>query len=285
MSRSLRAFFILFLPAFTVLLFSCKTSRKAISAAPNTNVESKGPKALSQLLRKNEFQYKWISAKFSAEMNLDSNKISVSVNMRGRKDSVIWLSVSPALGIEVARAMITKDSVKLIDRFNSQYFVGDFNYISKLLHADLDFDMIQSLLIGNSVEFYDEDDQLRSFIENNKYALSTTRRKKSKKVINNKNKELKDPIQIIWLEPATYKIGRILFKDFNTDRTFDASFSKFAVIDSLNFPYQANYEILAEKKIQLAVDYSKVIVNLPQTFPFSIPEKYKRIEYKEPASK
>lgn len=259
---------------------SCKTSRKTTSTVPVATVEYKSPKTLSQELKKNEFQFEYISARFSSEMNIDSNKTSFSVSLRAKKDSVLWMSISPALGIEVARAVITKDSVKFIDRFHSQYFAGDFNYISKLLNADLDFDMIQAVLLGNSVEFYDEDDKLSSFIENNKYALSTTRRKKSKRVIT-RNKELKDPIQIIWLEPETYKITRVLFKDFNTDRTFDASFSKFDKVDSLLFPYRANYLINAEKKIELMIEYSKMAVNVPQTFPFSIPEKYNPIIYKE----
>lgn len=266
--------------ALAILSSSCKTSRKTTSATPKTAVEYKDPKVLSDLLKKNEFKFEWIAAKFSVEMDIDSNKTSFNVSMRGKKDSIIWMTISPALGIEVARAVITKDSVKLLDRFNSKFFVGDFNYISKLLNADLDFEMIQSLLIGNSVEFYDEDDQLRSFTENNKYALSTTRRRKSKRVIS-KNKELKGPIQIIWLAPETYKITRVLFKDFNTDRTFDAGFSKFEKVDSLYFPHQANYEIKAEKNIEIQVEYSKVSINVPQSFPFSIPEKYERIIYKE----
>jgi len=34
-----------------------------------------------------------------------------------------------------------------------QYFKGDFNYINQLLNADLDFDIIQAALVGNSADF------------------------------------------------------------------------------------------------------------------------------------
>ena len=279
-NRSVTGFVFLLL-TLVVVFPACKTSRKTVHPTVKTNVEHKSTQELSELLKKNEFSFDWITAKFSSDVIIDSNKISFNVTLRGKKDSVIWMSISPALGIEVARVMITKDTVKFIKRINNpSHFIGDFNYISKLLHADLDYDMIQALLFGNSVEFYNDDDQLRSFTENNQYALSTTRRKKSKKVLT-KNKELKEPIQIIWLEPETYKISRILFKDFNTERTFDAHFSNFALIDSLAFPYQADYNIKAEKNIQMRIEYSKISLHVPQTFPFSIDKKSKRIEYQE----
>jgi hypothetical protein len=267
-----------FLIAIFIFLASCRTSRK-VTGEKKPITDNKSAKVLSEDLKRNQFKYNWISAKFSAEVDIDSNKTSFNVSMRGRKDSVLWMSISPALGIEVARAIITRDSVKFIDRIHSVYFKGDYNYISKLLNAELDFDILQSLLVGNSVDFYDEEDKLRTFIKDNNYVLSTIRKKTLRKVIN-RNKELRDPLQTIWLEPETFKITRILFKDFNTDRTFDADFSKFNKVDTLLFPYMINCHIKAEKMVDFSIDYSKVSINSVQEFPFNIPNKYERIEYK-----
>ncbi len=200
--------------------------------------------------------------------------------MRCRRDSMIWLSITPLLGIEVARAIITKDSVKFVDRIHSEFFTGDFAYISKLLHADLDYEMIQSLLVGNSVAFYEEDEKLRSGVYDGKFLLSTVRKRKFKRVVE-QNKELKDPVQGIWLDPGNYKIMRILFNEFNPDREFDANFSNFQLVDSLLFPHTINYNIKAEKNVIISIDYSKVTLNKPQAMPFSIPEKYERIVIKE----
>ncbi len=41
------------------------------------------------------------------------------------KDKAIFLSVAPFLGIEVARVLITPDTVKFINRLQSRFFVGD----------------------------------------------------------------------------------------------------------------------------------------------------------------
>ena len=225
-----RTLIYLFVSLFFLLSFlACKTTKKIPVANPaDTRADYKSPKVLASLLRQSEFNFSTLSAKFSCDAVIDSNKNSFNVAMRIKKDSAIWMSISPALGIEVARALITKDSVKFIDRIHTTYFAGDFNYISKMLHTELDYEIIQSLLIGNSVEFYDDDERLRSGAvrDSNQYTLSTIRKRKLKKVLEG-NKETKEPLQSIWMENGTYKIRRILFHDFNTNREFDAFFDKF----------------------------------------------------------
>ena len=149
-----------------------------------------------------------------------------------------------------------------------------------LLNADLDFEMVQSLMVGNSAEFYEEDEKLRSAIDDYRYLLSTIRKRKLRKVME-KNKELKEPIQSIWLEPEIYKILRILINDFSSNRSFDATYGKFGLVDSLCFPYKVSFDIKAEKNVSIFIEYSKVTINKSQNFPFSIPEKYEQINYKE----
>lgn len=263
-----------------LLMSSCKTKQKIVSV-PRANIDNKNTRTLLALLKTNEFNFEHFSAKFSSEITIDSNNVSFNVNMRMRKDSVIWMSISPLLGIEMARIMITKDSVKFINRSNSTYFAGDYNYISKILHSDLDFEMIQSLLIGNSINFYEEEEKLKSSIDNNKYLLSTIRKRRLRRVME-KNKDLKEPVQSIWLEPHNYKVSRIFIDELNSDRTFNATFEEFEKQeDSLFFPYKLNFAIKAEKNIFIGINYSKVTINKSQTFPFSIPEGYELIYYKE----
>jgi hypothetical protein len=271
---------LLFFTILLTLFSSCKI-KKSITATRSEHIAKKSAKELETLLKKNEFKFESISAKFSTDLVLDSSQTSFNVTLRGRRDSALWFSITvPLIGIEAARAIVTKDSVKFIDRIHSEYFKGDFNYINKLLHADLDFEMLQSLLIGNSVDFYDDDDRLHSATNDGRYLLSTIRKRKLRRVMQH-NKELKDPAQSIWLDPATFKIARILFNDFNQNRTFNADFDKFDKIDSSLFPFNIYYNIKAQKNVDIKIEYSKVTINTPQTFPFSIPSKYERIVYKE----
>ncbi|MCC6691521.1 MAG: DUF4292 domain-containing protein [Bacteroidia bacterium] len=273
-------FFLVCLLALFSLLSSCKT-KKLISTAPPQHVTKKTAKELEVLLKKNEFKFEWINGKFSTDVIVDSSQTSFNVTFRGRKDSVLWMSITvPLIGMEAARVIITKDSVRFIDRLHSQYFVGDFNYIHKLLNTEIDYEMLQSLLVGNSVEFYEDEERMHSLSNNGRYLLSTIRKRKLRKVME-KNKELRDPAQSIWLNPVNFKIERILFNDFNQNRTFNAEFDKFAEVDSMLFPNTIHYSIKAQKNIDIKLEYSKINSNTPQAFPFSIPSKYERIIYKE----
>jgi len=262
---------------------SCRTLRpiKPPVTPPQTvnqRLDFKTPKALINYLKENEFNYNWLTSKFSAEVITEDNKQSFTVSVRAKKDSAMWLSVS-VLGIEGARMLITQDSVRFMDKLNNKYFVGDYQYLSKLLSIDVDFETMQSVLIGNSMEFYDEDEKLKSGKDSTFYLLTTIKKRKLKKALkdNPENATNKDLAQRIWLHPLTFKVYQIVINDFPNDRTFTANYSNFQVIDSSYFPFKANFVIQAQKKIILDIDYSKVVHDKPQTMPFNIPAKYERI--------
>ncbi len=244
----------------------------------NQRLDFKTPKALSGYLKQNEFNYNWLTSKFTAEIITEDNKQSFTVSVRAKKDSAMWLSVS-VLGIEGARMLITQDSVRFMDKLNNRYFVGDYQYLSKILSIDVDFETMQSVLIGNSMEFYDEDEKLKSAKDSAFYLLSTIKKRKLKKALkeNTENAANKELAQRIWLHPLTFKVYQIIINDFPNDRTFTANYSNFQVIDSSYFPFKAHFVIKAQKRILLDIDYSKVTHEKPQTMPFNIPAKYERI--------
>ena len=263
------------------LLSSCKNQQKIVLNKEKERclLDYKSPKTLTAHLKSKEFVFDRLNCKLSVDADVDSSSHSFSVALRIKRDSIIWLSISK-LGIEGARIFITKDSVRMMNRINNTYFIGDFSYISKLLNTDLDYEILQSLLIGNSVEYYHEDEKIKAGVDDCQYFLGTIRKRKLKKA--EKGKGLKEPSQSIFLIPETYKIARVLFFEFNPDRSFDAHFSDFTKIDSVQlFPQKINYSIKAQKKINIKISYSKIALNEEQGFPFKIPENYEKMPYKE----
>lgn len=259
---------------------SCKTRKKIVLNNGKCLIDFKNSKTLTTNLKANEFKFDRLNAKMTVDADIDSSSNSFTVTLRMKKDSVIWMSISK-LGIEGARVLITKDSVKLVNRIKNTYFSGDFAYISKVLNTELDFEMLQSLLVGNSVEFYDEDEKIKPGIDNCEYTLGTVRKFRLRRVMD-KGKELKEPAQSIYMVPETFKIARIVFYEFNPDRSFDALFGNFEKKDSTQlFPMQMNYTIRAQKLVKLDLVYTKVVLNEEQSFPFKIPENYERIDIKE----
>ena len=139
--------FIIFIGSLT---FSCKVQEKN---NVKLKIKTRSPNFLVKKLKSNEFQFETISAKAAVSV-IDSadKKKSFKTHIRIRKDSVIWMSIT-SFSIEAARVTITKDSVKFINRLNKEYFIGDFSYINRVFGTDLDYQMMEALLIGNSLDF------------------------------------------------------------------------------------------------------------------------------------
>ncbi len=265
------------------LLSSCRTLKPVKppvipDESAVKHLDYKSPRVLSNYLSQNEFHFDWITGKFNAEITTESNKQSFNVSLRAKKDSAIWISAS-LLGIEGARMLITQDSVRFMDKINNKFFVGDYRYLSSLLNLDIDFETIQSVLTGNSMSFYDEDDKLKASKDSIYYLLSTIKKRKLKKILkeqieSNSSKEL---VQRIWLNPLTFKINKIVLNDLLNKRTFTANYSNFQAVDSSYFPYKIEFLIEAQKQTSVELNYSKVVLDKPQSMPFNIPTKYERI--------
>lgn len=246
-------------------------------------LDFKNAKALTKYIKENELSYNWMYAKANVESTIDGKEESFDIKVRIRKDSAMLVSIQYLLGIEVAKVLITKDSVKMVVYPKKQYFRGDFNYINEILHADLDFDLLQAVLFGNSAEFHDEDDKLKPVTDrqNCRYLLSTERKRKLKKIV--EGQQLKEPLQTMTLDPVTFKIVKNEFIDVQTNRIFIANYEKYpAVTDSVYAPRHVNIDIVAEKKVNLKIDYVRMEKNTPQKISINIPSKYEPIPVKKP---
>lgn len=254
-----------------ILFASCSTKRNIIKEPLK---EAKAVYLLEKLAQ-SELQFEWFSAKFSIDYIYDKKLTEFKGQIRIRKDSVIWLSFSPALGIEMARLKITNDSVYFMNRINKTYLKGDYKFINDYLQTNIDFDILQSFIIGNDFQFY-EKSKFRAFIDNQEYRLSTMERHKLKKYVK-QDESLKAFIQNIWLSPETYKITRVNIKEFNNDKKLDARYDNFKDHEGQLFPFDIVFEITADEKIIVEVDYSRIDINEEKSFPFTIPSKYDRI--------
>lgn len=258
----------------SALILGCNPQKKIIREP----LKDKGADYLFEQLKKNEFHFDWLSIKFSAEVTFNKNSNSFSGNARIRKDSAIWMAIYPALGIEALRILVTTDSVKMLNRIAQTYFCGDFKYMNKLLQTDLDFDMLQSLLIGNDFSTY-ENDVFKASVDGLQYKLSTIGRRRLKKHLKSTEDSL-IIVQDIWLDPDSYKIEKVHMKELKQTRKLEAKYSDFAKVDSMFFPYKLHFDIESEKdKMEISIDNSKVTAAGPLTFPFNVSDKYDRIKY------
>ena len=253
-----------------IILASCSSQRKIIKAP----IKEEGAEYLFKKLKERELQYNWLTAKFSAEYKNKGQSNSFNGQIRIRKDSVIWLTFSPALGIEVFRMMLTQDSVKFINRMNNSFFAGDYNYVNRYLHTNIDFDILQSFLTGNDLSFY-ENGKFRAALDNNFYKLATANRTKLKKFIRNNQENLRVLIQNIWIDPESFKITRADVKEIREPNIkLEARYSSFEKIEDQLFPKEMSFDISAENNLSVSVSFNKITINIAQAFPFKIPQSY-----------
>jgi hypothetical protein len=275
-----------------MLSYSCKHKKKIIKtettpivASDTTNnkcrLDFKSSKTLSKHVKENELQYNWLYLKSNVTTLFEGEDKSFDAKVKLRKDSIMLITLE-LLSIDFAKVLITKDSIKMVDYYHKQYFKGDFNYINNLLNADLDFNVIQSVIIGNSAEFSEEDEKLKPVTDrtNCHYILSTERKRRLRK-IEKGEADLKKALQIITLNPENFKIINNEFIEPTTNRSFNAQYSDFKIKDSVYAPYSVNIDIKAEKNMNIKIEYVRIEKNKPQKINFNIPKSYEPIKLQQ----
>jgi len=263
---------------FTTLLIlsifhtSCIPQRKTLKKP----IKEQGADYLFEQLKKNELKYNSFTAKITVTVVENKNANTFYGTLRLKRDSALWLTITPAVGIEMMRVLITPDSLKIINRIKQTYLSDKFDYINILLDTDLDFDVLQSFIIGNDLSYY-ENDKFKAAIENKRYTLTTIGRRKIRKFVK-EQENLKVMLQKIFINPETFKIEKIAINEINDNRKIEAKYSQFSEVNDQQFANHVEYEMIADKKLNMIIDYAKIIINKSFEMPFNIPDNYSKME-------
>lgn len=136
---------IIYLIFCSLLVVSCSTSRKTLR---NTMIgELSGTDYMEKVIEWTPSREN-VTARAKIELNSGASPMSVNANLRIRRGEIIRISVAPFLGIEVARIDITPKHILAVDRMNKRYVEVGFSEISGMLNTELDFNIIQSLMLN-----------------------------------------------------------------------------------------------------------------------------------------
>jgi len=122
-------------------------STKSVATQPNID---KNVQDVLTTIKNNELPFKELSAKLKTKVVSSSLNQSFTTNIRWKKGEKIWLSMS-IIGIEGARVLITKDSIKIMDKINNRYILKPLSYIKQKTLVDLTFTDIENLLLGQLI--------------------------------------------------------------------------------------------------------------------------------------
>jgi hypothetical protein len=226
----------------------------------------------------NQLHYDYINAKFTISYIEGKNKTDLRGQLRMKKDSVIWISFSPALGIEAARLLLTNDSIKFINRLNKKYFSGSYDLVDSLLNTTIDLSILQAMIVGNDITQYDVK-KFKSSIDGGLYRITIQERRKIKKYLRSGETNNKVLVQNIWLSPDNFRTRKVDLKELadGDNKKLGVVYENYKPVDSQMFPENMTLSVISKKSILIEVRFNKVELEKPLSFPFRIPSKYQNM--------
>jgi len=242
----------------------------------------------------NYLPYNTLSIKFDVSVSFDDQSHSLSGTLRIRKDSLIWISITPALGIEAVRMQFTSDSIMFMNRLKNEYFINSYDYFENKFQTEISFKDLQCIFT-DEVFLYSESDEennekfnndnserdfRKTFIastDSNMYVLKTHRKHKIKKYLK-KNKTSDLIVETLKIASEIFKVSEVSINDFSEKRTLVINYSDFIDVNLKVVPSTIHIVMDApEKHFDAEIKYNKITVDSDVSFPFKITDKYKRI--------
>ncbi len=259
---------ILYLSIAALILVSCRTAKKIqqpVSGPPRDSVTAKPPvdsaATTPDLSGLNRVQYQTFSGKAEVDFAQDGgrkNNFDIKVNML--HDSLIWFSVTGPLGIEGMRGIITRDSVKIVNRLNKEYIQRSISYLQEQLGLPLDLASMQDLLMGNPL-----------FINNDSSRIT---RNDQGWMITSEDRGIRNQLLITnpGLLPSFSKLDAI---DSSRKRSAELSYSDYHPEGNASFSTLRNILIRFKTNITIQLHFGKYNFNHEISTPFAIPKGFK----------
>ncbi len=259
-----------------LLIFFAEGCRPVKEMKPVTEIPHYETETIIKHLKSNQSEFDWFSARFTGNIILDDRHHDISGTIRIKKDEAIYVSLSPVLGIEIARAIITTDTVKFLNRLESSYYIGHIGFLNSMLRTSFDYDMLQALLIGNDFSNYStgfftsrEDQGLIMLNDTARQSLHNTC--EHNPVIFN---------QYLWIDPNNHKIRKNLITEKSAKSSIRAEYGSFRQIQGEELPTKLNL-LIADPVYyaDLSLQYLRISLNEPQQMNFNVPSRYEPIKF------
>jgi hypothetical protein len=262
---------VVFLIGIVSVLVACRSTRpiqSAISKRDSAAENASKPKsdsaqtveAVLQALDSNRITFQTFTSKVNIDYRgSDGKNYNLNANLRMQRDSAIWISVNAVLGIEALRVLITKDSVKLIDKLNKTYQAHSISYLQTTTALPLDLPTLQDLIIGNPV-----------FLDSTVIGYTKSPGNISLLLLGKLFKNL------ITVSASDTTVQHIKLDDANPARarTADLSYADYERKKEVPFATKRVISVSEKKKLDIRLDFKQYDFNEPVSFPFSIPKNF-----------
>ena len=246
------------------VLFSCKAKKQIVMAAGAIKDTMKSAPTLNAAAAKlaeinaAQLNFNTFSGKAKTKLDINGSVNDVTLNIRITNGKKIWVSVTAVIGIEVARAVITPDSILVVNRLQAVYIKQPFSYIWMFTGNQVDYKTIESLLVGNAIPgTLNSNAQLQA--DNGNVNISGN---------------MQDLLYKLVVAP-NLKVSAMNLSNQAAGQSLQVNNSAFIQSGNRLIASQIDISSMVKgQKAQVNLHYNKVEFDQPQDYPFNIPSRY-----------
>ena len=261
---------------FSAVMHGCRTGKSVVSR--NGKVENLSHSRLIDSIARHHLKIEQFSTKASTDLNTEERKVDFKTNFRIRNDSIITFNIQAAT-LVLFNGIISRDTVIIANKREKRYFAGGFNYINELFNAELDYYMLQDLLLGNLINF-DPEEKYKMKEDTAYYFVSTVGKRKLRRTFEKERLQKKEPyIYRYWIYPGIFRPARTIINDLTDSTSLEVNYMNYEMVDSALVP--SEIQIIAsspQQKIELQLKYKSIRINEPAEYYFTIPEGYEKMD-------
>lgn len=208
-----------------------------------------------------ELDFNYLKIKSKVAFNSPDLSQTFPATIHVKKDSIIWISV--AVGLEVARGIITPDSAIFLDRLNRNVYQFGYQELSEFMGFEVSFDLVQALLVGNMPIYVRAEDIVTSM-----GGFITVRQNIGELAVENTIDELVN------------KLTRVLAQRANTTNRLVITYADFTETDNGKVPQRIDTRVEkisteSETTTSINIEHSKFeFLERDLRFPFNVPKSY-----------
>jgi hypothetical protein len=223
----------------------------------------------SIVIQPDEVDFNYLKVKSRVAFSSPDFSQTFPATIHIKKDSIIWISI--AVGLEVARGVITPDSAIFLDRLNRNVYQFSYKELSEFMGFDVSFGLVQSLLVGNMPVYVREKDVITGA-----GGFITVKQSVGELTVENTIDELIN------------KLTRVLAQRANTNNRLVITYADFVETENGKVPQRIETRV---EKTSAGIETTATSINIEHNkfeflerdlrFPFSIPKSYTSVPLKK----
>jgi hypothetical protein len=218
---------------------------------------------LKKLQNRDVSKVKYLNAQAKIFVDGGGQSMTANANIVWIRDSVMWLNVKK-FGLEAARALVTRDSVFMLNRLNKTWSARGLESLEREYSLPDGFALLQQFILASA--WIDPKMELRADIKDEFHRLSGSN----------------GPIVADYrVEEGSYLLRSQSFIQPAEKRNVSLSFDNYKKTPVAGqFPYLRHMEAFSPDagNMRLDIELTDVEINIPKNFKFEIPSSYDKVQ-------